>query len=125
MQIFRNRTNKSSAYSNLCEECCVSFQLIFLLPLTSPEYSFFLHLSQHCARDPCLRLSSKLTVAPSAIITDTRTAIMKTFMPPVNLEFSSLPPYHTLLQAFVKSLKGICLAKQTKFYVRMMLCIFK
>jgi hypothetical protein len=48
-------------------------------------------------------------------VIDTRTTITKT-MPLVNPSFSSMPPYQTLLQAFIISLMEIC-AGRHKIYI--------
>jgi hypothetical protein len=55
-----------NACSNLCEEYYELFQLVFLLPLISPEYSFVSHFAQHWAYTRGFRRLSKFTVAHSA-----------------------------------------------------------
>jgi hypothetical protein len=45
------------------EEIIFRFQLIFLLQLIFPEYSFISHLAQHCLHTQCCHHLSKFTVA--------------------------------------------------------------
>jgi hypothetical protein len=76
--------DKGNTCSNLCEEHHELFQLIFLLLLISPEYSFLSHFTQHCTNCTCFCHLSKLMVQ---IIIDIHTAITKTFMSFVSLIF--------------------------------------
>jgi hypothetical protein len=48
--------DKGSTCSNLCEEYCEWFQLIFLLPHIYPEYPFISHYAQHCTHTQCFLL---------------------------------------------------------------------
>jgi hypothetical protein len=57
--------DKGNACSNLCEEYCEHFQLIFILLLISPEYSFFGHFSQHRAHTWCFSLFVEVDCHPS------------------------------------------------------------
>jgi hypothetical protein len=49
MAFFKTSADKGNACSNLCEEQCKHFKLIFLLLLIFPEHYFISHFAQHSA----------------------------------------------------------------------------
>jgi hypothetical protein len=98
---------------------CELFSTDFLLPLISPEYSFVDRFGQHCAFNRCVRQLSKLNVASSAVRNWHSHRHHENVHATSNPIFSLFPPYNSLLQAFVMSLKGIRVAKHTiLFYSR-------
>jgi hypothetical protein len=108
LTFFEQGVDKS--HSNICEEYCERFQLIFLHPLTSPEYCFLGHFTQHCAHDRRSRHLLNLWSLVARVVVDHHQNVYAALKP----AFSSLPHYHTLLQQFVMSLKEICVAEKTK-----------
>jgi hypothetical protein len=97
--------------SNLWEEYCERFQLIFLLKLISLQHSFISELAQHCAHAPCSQHLSKLVVTSYADRHRYSHGRHENVYATCELAFSSVSPYHRLLQAFVKSLKEMDIAK--------------
>jgi hypothetical protein len=64
LALFGKCVDNGNVCSNLCEEHCQHFQLIFLLLLISPEYSFIGHFTQHCTHiQRVFIIMSKLTIA--------------------------------------------------------------
>jgi hypothetical protein len=110
--IFGISVEKDNSCSNLCEEYCQHFQLIFLLPLISPYTLFIYHFTQHCVHSWCFCNLSKLTVARSQCGSSLTHSLHYATRKPA---FSSLPPHQTFLQVFVKSLRFV--QQNTKCYV--------
>jgi hypothetical protein len=93
------------------KQYCKRFQLIFLLSLISPEYSFVGHFAQHCAHARCIRHLSKLTVTNNANLHRHSNGHNDNAYATSKPEIPSLQSYHRILQAFVMSTKEICEAK--------------
>jgi hypothetical protein len=95
----------------LCPFSGLRFQLISLLLLIYPEYSFVSHFAQHCTHAQGFHDLSKPRVAWSMVhhwhLHGHHENVHVTHEP----VFSSLPPYHMLLQALIMSLNEICVAK--------------
>jgi hypothetical protein len=113
--------HKINACSNLCEEYCEHFQLVFLIPLLllNTPSSVTLHNNVYMLDVfvSCRRWQS----STARIVIDTRTAITEMFTPLVDL--SSL--HCRLAISIIKYSKGlwrIVLQQNTNFYIRMLFC---